>query len=191
MREVSGSEIAELTGRTWRTIKEMFERAGVRPKRIDGRAHLYDSETALRVIYAPNSNDTYDDQRQRLAAAQAEKVEHDNAVRRGQLARRAEAVRFWADCIANARAKGLAMPAKLGPRLVNIGDASIISGAIRAEVYAFLAELAEWEPGGRAGLVEGGADDVVTSADPDSDRVERPRTTVVNGKQRRARAVEN
>lgn len=133
----------------------------------------------------------YDDQRQRLAAAQAEKVEHENALRRGQLADRAEVERFWTECIANARAKALAIPSKLSPRLVNIGDASIISAAVRAEVYAFLGELVDYSPGGRERVDPAGEPDVGAAADPDCKRVGRPRKKALNGKQRRARAVAN
>jgi hypothetical protein len=131
----------------------------------------------------------FDDQRQRLAAAQAEKVEHENAVRRGELAPRGDVVRFWTECIANMRAKALALGAKLSPRLVNIGDASLIAAAIRAEVNAFLAELADYEPGGHTGVVAGSTEDGSAAAGPDSEPVGRPRKKAVNGKQRRAGAV--
>lgn len=193
MREVSGSELAELTGRTWRTIKGLFEQAGLRPKRVDGRAHLYDSEAALRVIFLPDGSGDFDDQRQRLAAAQSEKIERDNAVRRGDLVGRKDADRFWSDCISNARARMLAVGAKLGPRLVNIGDANLIASAIRAEICAGLGELVEYDPEPRecADVDSGGVEAVGTAADPDGERVERPRAKAVNGKQRRARAVEN
>ena len=189
MREISGSQLAELTGKTWRTIKSVLEKAGIQPRRREGRSDLYDSEIALRAIYAPYSAEEFDDQRQRLAAAQAEKVEHDNAIRRGHLVERGEVVHFWTECIANMRAKALARASKLSPQLVNIGDASIIAAAIRADTYAFLSELADYEPGGRAGVVAGGEEDRGAATDPDGGRVGRPRAKAVNGKQRRARAV--
>lgn len=189
MREVSGSELAELTGKTWRTVKSLLETAGIRPRRRSGRADLYDSEAALRAIFAPMSAEEYDDQRQRLAAAQAEKVERDNALRRGELAQRADVDRFWTDCIANARAKALAIDSKLSPRLVNIGDARLIAAAIRAEVHAFLSELADYEPGGRGGVDQGREPDMGTTAGVDGESVGRPRAKAVNGKQRRARPV--
>ena len=133
----------------------------------------------------------FDDQRQRLAAAQAEKVEHDNAVRRGELARMADVVRAWTDCIANARAKALSMAAKLSPQLVNIGDASVIAAAVRAEVYAFLAELADYDPGERAGLDQEREPDVVAAPGADGQPVGRPRKKAVKREQRRAGRVEN
>jgi hypothetical protein len=191
MREISGSQLADLTGKTWRTVKSLLETAGVQPKRRDGRSDLYDSTVALRAIYAPESSAEFDDQRQRLAAAQSEKVEHENALRRGQLAARVDVERFWTECIANARAKALSMSSKLSPRLVNIGDAGIIAAAIRAEVYAFLAELADYEPSERSGMDPVSEPGVGAAAGPDGGRVGRPRKTPVNGKQRRARPVAN
>jgi hypothetical protein len=133
----------------------------------------------------------FDDQRQRLAAAQAEKVEHENAVRRGELARMGDVVRFWTDCIANARAKALSMATKLSPRLVNIGDASVISAAIRAEVNAFLGELVDYDPRERSGVDPSGESDVGPAAGPDREPVGRPRAKAQQRKQRRARAVED
>jgi hypothetical protein len=131
----------------------------------------------------------YDDQRQRLAAAQAEKVERENAVRRGELAQRAEVERFWTDCIANARAKLLAIDSKLSPRLVNIADARIIAAAIRAELYAALAELQDYEPRGSDGVDAEGEPDVGAAAGPDGEPVGRPRAKTQQRKQRRARPV--
>jgi hypothetical protein len=133
----------------------------------------------------------FDDQRQRLAAAQAEKVEHENLVRRGMLAQREAVVKFWTECLANMRAKILAMASKLGPQLVNIGDASIIAAAIRAECYAALAELAEWGADGREDVVAGSEEGPAAAAGPDGSGVGRPRAKAVNGKQRRARTVAN
>jgi phage terminase Nu1 subunit (DNA packaging protein) len=192
MREISGSELAELTGKTWRTVKALLEAASIRPRRRQGRADLYDSEIALSALYlSPGDGMEYDDQRQRLAAAQAEKVEHDNAVRRGELAPRADVVRFWAECQVAARAKFLGIGTKLSPRLVNIADANVIAAAIRAEVIAALAEFVDFEPVESPEVVGGDAVKPDASADPHGKRVGRPRAAAVNGKQRRARPVAN
>ncbi len=88
----------------------------------------------------------FSDQRERLAAAQAEKVETENAVRRGELAVMSDVQRVWADHISAARAKLLAIPVKLAPQLTGIHEPNVIAAAIRADVTAALAELAEYEP---------------------------------------------
>jgi hypothetical protein len=106
----------------------------------------------------------YDTQRERLAAAQAEKVEAENAVRRGELAELSAVAEQWSAHIHAARAKLLSMPAKLGPQLTHVADPTVIAARIRAEVYAALVEL-------------GGTDD---DADADTEATARNR--------RRARA---
>ncbi len=114
------------------------------PRNPDG-SYNGPSLVAYYVAKLGGSNE-FDDQRQRLAAAQAERVENENAVRRGELADMNDVARFWTECIANARAKLLSLPAKLGPRLVNIGDAGTIANALRGDINAALAELALYEP---------------------------------------------
>lgn len=90
--------------------------------------------------------DEDDDQRQRLAAAQAEKHEMDNEERRGHLVDATEARSLWSEHIGAARAKLLSLPTKLGPQLINVADPNTVASRIRTEVYAALDELAEWEP---------------------------------------------
>jgi hypothetical protein len=173
---------------TSRTLRDWSEAPRNKDSTYSGPALV-----AYYVAKVSGNTDEYDDQRQRLAAAQAEKVEHENAVRRGELADMHEVARHWTDFVVNARAKALAMPSKLSARLVNIGDASIISAAIRAEVHAFLVELADYAPdNGESGrLREEGSAGGDASAGPDRKPVGRPRKKAVNGKQRRAGAVAN
>ena len=85
----------------------------------------------------------FDNQRERLAAAQAEKVETENRLRRAELADMSEVAAAWQDHIIAAKSKLLSMPAKLGPQLVNCADAGTIAGRIRSEIYSALVELAE------------------------------------------------
>ena len=83
----------------------------------------------------------YDTQRERLAAAQAERVEAENAVRRGELAELGSVAAEWSALIHACRAKLLSMPSKLGPQLIHVADPTVIAARIRAEVYAALVEL--------------------------------------------------
>lgn len=83
----------------------------------------------------------YDNQRERLAAAQAEKVETENRVRRGELCEAQAVASLWADILGTVRQKLLGTPNKLGPQLVNINDPAAIVGIIRQEVVAILDEL--------------------------------------------------
>jgi hypothetical protein len=135
----------------------------------------------------------FDDQRQRLAAAQAEKVEHDNAVRRGRLADMTQVMGAWTECIANARAKLLSLPSKVAPELVQIADANVIATRIRVEVYAALTELAQWSPGARGpeSVPAGDIEDLDAAAGPDGERMGGPIPAPVQRKRRRARPVED
>lgn len=185
LNALTQGQAAALIGVTPRALREWHDA----PRNRDG-TYPGPALVAYYVERVTGSGD-FDDQRQRLAAAQSEKIERDNAVRRGELIERKDADRFWSDCISNARARMLAVGAKLGPRLVNIGDANLIAASIRAEVSAGLGELVEYdpEPGECAGVGSGSVEAVGAAADPDGERVERPRAKAVNGKQRRARTV--
>lgn len=134
---------ATLLGVTPRTLRD-WETAGKGvPRNGDG---MYPGPELVAWYYSHKSGNDYDDQRERLNAAQAEKVETENAVRRGELAQVSDVIRFVSDHIVAARAKILGAAAKLSPQLVGINDPNIIAARIRAEMHAALAELAEWEP---------------------------------------------
>lgn len=111
--------------------------------------YLADVISHLYVPAAADGDDVgeFDTQRERLAAAQAEKYEHENAIRRRQIAWMPDVDRAVTGIISNARAKLLNMGPKLGPQLVNIGSAAVIASAIRSEVHQALAELATYDPG--------------------------------------------
>ena len=131
----------------------------------------------------------YDDQRQRLAAAQAEKVERDNAIRRGEMVEARSVERYLEGSFSNARAYFLGIGSKLGPRLVNIGDPSIIAAAIRAECRAALSELVAYEPGAVDPSDQASEPGVGPPAGPDSEPVGGHGKKAIKRKQRRAGAV--
>lgn len=133
-------------------------------KRTDRRWKL---ARVIAHLYASVEADIdFDNQRERLAAAQAEKVEMENAVRRGTLADVAAVQGVWADHILAARAKLLSLPSKLGPQLTNATDPAAIAGRIRAEIYVALNELAEADaaPGGEPHRDAPGSDDLLAAA---------------------------
>lgn len=80
-------------------------------------------------------------ERARLAKEQADKTALDNEQRRGRLLSADQVELAWSNHIANARARLLSMPPKLGPQLTNVADPNIIATRIRAEVNAALWEL--------------------------------------------------
>ena len=198
MKLITLTEIADLTGKAWRTVKKVVASAGIDPIKRTPRADLYDSEAVLRALYERPTTIDGDEalglgqEKARQHKEAADKLAMENAVRRGELADTTEVERFWTDCIANARARALALPAKLSPRLVNIGDANVISAAIRAEVYAFLSELADYDPDGGGEPERRDPPDIEgldAAAKPDRELVGRPRAKAQQRKQRGARPV--
>lgn len=107
----------------------------------------------------------------------ADKLALENAKTRGELAVVSDVVRFVGDHNAAVRAKLLALPAKLAPLLATINDTNVIAAAIRAEIYAVLAELAEWGPSEAVrGGDEAGDSGLEAAAGTDRQSVGRRRT---------------
>ena len=164
VHDLTQKEIAELLSVSARTVRE-WHAEGL-PRLGTGN---YDG--AAVVSWHSAGDEAFADQRQRLAAAQAEKVEADNALRRREVADVAAVGAMMATANAAVRAKFLSMPSKLGALLVNITDANVIAGRIKTEIYAALAELADAEfelPPDVAGLAPSGNGSIPTAADADS-----------------------
>lgn len=130
-RDLEGLAPAKVEPQGGRTLRRYYL--------ADVIAHLY------LPLTASGDDLEYDDQRQRLAAAQAEKVEHENAVRRGELARRADVVRFWSQCIAGFRARVLRLPSDCASAVPSESRA-VVQAAVTAGVHEALRELSEYEP---------------------------------------------
>jgi phage terminase Nu1 subunit (DNA packaging protein) len=86
--------------------------------------------------------DALDAAKTRLASAQADKHEMENALRRGELADVKDVQREWSDMVLACRSKLLTLPTKLAPQVTNVADAAIIAARLRAEIGAALLELA-------------------------------------------------
>lgn len=181
MKLVSISEVAELTGRTFRTVKRRIEEAGVVPAKRTKKSDLYDSRAVLALLFTAASEGgeelDLNAERARLAKEQADKTALENAARRGQMVDALVVVNEWTDQIAAARSRLLATPTKLAPQLVGIQDANVIAVAIRTEMYAALAELSEYDPDIAAGGAPTGAtasgEDMGATAAADRQRVGR------------------
>lgn len=94
----------------------------------------------------PNVNPDTPDllaEKTRLAREQGDKLAIENSIKRGELVYVSDVVQTWADHIASARAKLLAMPTKLAPQLVSQSNANVIAARIREDIDAALDELAE------------------------------------------------
>jgi phage terminase Nu1 subunit (DNA packaging protein) len=180
--------VAELFGTTDKTVRSWI-RAGLKTLRAgskgSGNGALLDLSECIKWYLSDNALDVA---KTRLATAQSDKYEMENALRRGELVD-VEVVRgAIADHIVAARAKLLAMPTKLGPQLTNVSDARIIAIRIKTEVSAALAELASYEPA-RLAETSGGA--VGTTAGPNSEPVGGQAPAPKQRKQRGTRSMEH
>ena len=139
---ISGSQISDLTGASWRTVRKRLDAAGLAPTR-DGAADMWESTTALRAVLVEAKPDGLDPQQERARkdAAQALKTEMENLRRAGQLMEASEVTAAWADHISSARSRLLAIPSKLPP-LMEGRPAAAMQALLRTEINDALRELA-------------------------------------------------
>lgn len=167
LSHLTQTQAATLLGIAPRTLRDWSDA----PRNGDG-SYVWATLLAYRDAKLYGDGE-FSDQRERLAAAQAEKVETENAVRRGELAVMSDVQRVWADHIAAARAKLLSLPTKLAPQVTGIHEPNVIAAAIRAEITAALAELAEYESAETGPEEADGVEGVEAPSDPDSEPVGR------------------
>ena len=139
---ISGSQISDLTGASWRTVRKRLDAAGLSPTR-DGAADMWESTTALRAVLVEAKPNGLDPQQERARkdAAQALKTEMENLRRAGQLMEASEVTAAWADHISSARSRLLAIPSKLPP-LMEGRPAAAMQALLRTEINDALRELA-------------------------------------------------
>jgi len=80
-------------------------------------------------------------ERARLAAAQAERVERENAIAAGEFIRVAEFHLMMTASFARVRSKLLALPSRLAPVMAPAMTPAAAQAALKSEVYAALNEL--------------------------------------------------
>jgi phage terminase Nu1 subunit (DNA packaging protein) len=88
-----------------------------------------------------------DEERARLAAVQRERVELQNAVRRGELMPVGEVAAVWTEILATVRANLLALPSALAPELARIEEPHAVAARLREAIYAALTALSRWREG--------------------------------------------
>lgn len=140
---VSVKQAADLFGVTETTVLS-WVRSGLpvlkRGRQGAGRRTLFDLAALIRWYLSDNPLDAA---RTRLASAQADKAEAENAVRSGELVEIAIVKREWSDLVQAFRAKHLAIPAKVSPQLVNIGNVSVIAARLTAAYAEASRELVD------------------------------------------------
>jgi phage terminase Nu1 subunit (DNA packaging protein) len=134
---------AELCGVTEKTIRSWIN-DGLPTMREGkpGRGAVKTIVDMAEVLRWYLEQDALDAAKTRLASAQADKHEMENALRRGELADVKDVYREWADMVLAFRSKMRAMPLKLAPQVINVSDPAVIAASLRAEIDAALIELA-------------------------------------------------
>lgn len=157
LTKLNQQQIAFICGVTSRSVRDWADA----PRNSDGTYNAQEFVAwFVRRTAGPEGEREYNNQRERLAAAQAEKVETENKVRRGELVDARAMVDVWKDICLSVRAKFISMPSKLGPQLVNISEPGIIANRIRTEVYIALDELADESASARDNAVTADADNI-------------------------------
>jgi len=82
------------------------------------------------------------DQRQRLARAQADRIERENQLAAGDLLSLSNSISLWQGILLDARNQLLALPQKVSPRLAH-QPVEVIARTLREEVHQTLTDLAE------------------------------------------------
>lgn len=154
---VNKSELAEILGKSERTLTT-WQKNGM-PISVDGGgrgyANTYDTaeviDWLLRNELEKHLNTDqqvldYDYERARLTHNQANKVEMENAVMRGDLIPAELVEDVQNDMIGRARARLLAIPTKAAPQLISELDIGEVQDILKKLVYEALRELAEYDP---------------------------------------------
>jgi len=132
-------------------------------------------------------------ERARLARAQTEKAELENAVRRGQLLEVSLVERTWQNLMVALRARMLSLPTKLAMELASLTDANSVRARLTDEVAELLDEAAAHRPSDADFDSEGSApedgEDPEAAPEAHSEPVGGRRKAAQPRKQRRARKV--
>jgi len=139
--------LALLTGKSRRAVKERLRGLeAIAEDRQAGRVvRWYDPREALTRIYEARTEQTgLAEQRARLAAAQAWRIEAENRLRSGELIERREALRRWNFEARAARAKFMQIPAAVAA-LVEPDDRQRVGELAESLVRQALDELADFD----------------------------------------------
>lgn len=146
MKLVSLTELADLTGMTWRTVRKRLSERGVEPKSRTPKSALFDSGEALAALYERGALDAGElnpeQERARRDKEAADKLAMENELRRGELLDAnliGEDISRWLTVFRSAM---LRAPSKLAP-LVNPEKPSMARALIETELHQILTELSE------------------------------------------------
>lgn len=139
-------DLAELTGKTWRTVRSRLRAAGVQPQKTTRKSELFASDDALAAIYGQASGPSeLERESAALKRAQRQRTELDLRERSGELLLAADVATEWSSILVATRSHLRALPRKLAPRLVNVPDPATIATVMLEGIDEALTELANAE----------------------------------------------
>jgi phage terminase Nu1 subunit (DNA packaging protein) len=142
---VSASDLAMLLGITKRSVNALAER-GALPRLANGQFNLAEGLQAYvlhreGVIEAEHGVGDYGKARAALYEERAAMAKMAREKLEGSLVSVDETFRTWTDLVVMVRARILALPSKLAPRLLGKHHAAEVQEIIRLEVYEALEDL--------------------------------------------------
>lgn len=152
---VSSKVLANLFGLTPRRIRQL-ENEGVIKKVARGKYSLQDNIKSY-ITYIKTSSDLkenkteegkidYDEEHALLERRKREKIELELAAMRGTMHFSEDVQRVMDDMLSNFRAKILALPSRVSPRLMGIDAIADIQEILQSEVLDVLNELSKYNP---------------------------------------------
>lgn len=149
-RICSTSELAEILGLTDRRVRQL-EQAGIISKLARGKFDLAASVQQYIAWLKANSAESDEEldlkkEKTLLTRVNRQKVELELQIMRGELHRSEDVRRVMNDMLGAFRARCLAIPSKMAPRLQGQTDLAVIQDTIKKEVYEALTELSDYDP---------------------------------------------
>ena len=144
---VNIDHIIGLTGSTRRTILRKL--GDLKPVDGPARSKMYESKDALPILYgqhtSPSGKKTLESERTRLATSQAEKMEMEVEVMKGNLLPADEYQEKLETMISAFKSRMLGLPIKAAATVVTLTDEREAEVVIRDYVYEALSELSGYE----------------------------------------------
>lgn len=172
---------AEALGVTARSLRDWAE-----CPRSDNGTYNLPEVIAWKIARESGATLDLDEQRARLAKAQADKTEMEISVRGGELLERSRVIREVGAMLGAFQSRVIAIPDAIG-QLFEPRTARTVVTEVRRKLYEALAELSQYRPGlpDGAGVYSG------ATAEPDVERVGGRESKTIKRKQRGAGPVEN
>lgn len=161
-------ELAELSAKTFRTVKKRLENLQSTPG--EHGAMLYELKPAIQAIFKPDEQGAPTKSMQyyrmlrekseaRLARGKANKIEFEVGRLKNQLIDVAEAQALISNMIVTFRSKILALPSKCAAQVTGLEDTEEVEEILKDTVYEALNELSQ---------IKFGADDAGANSDSSS-----------------------